>query len=495
MRARFAPLLLAGLCLLPLPQGAAATPPDAATLQRGVAALLTDPAAHAPFAAALGLPPAPLMAPDPPAPPFPDGPAPVLQTGRLQLALSQLAIHAGTNGHIALIRAQTGRDDALFLQSGFTDLPTLARLAIGSGLHGLAVDGRTVTLTRPLVIWQGAGLRLGPDDRLVLSGPDGAFLLGFGRLDSAGATIDTTGDSPFRPFLLTAGQGTLRVQGGTIRGLGFARSDTFGGIAVLARGLFPPDHPPIIRDVTFHDTGLVFLAGSEGARITGNRFLSPRTGGLTLSATRGALVTGNLIHDARGTAALRLRDGATDTRLSGNIIVNSARSGILAEGNLRRLTLAANAIAGSGGVGLLLRRADCTLLSGNLIAANGAAGIKLQETARTRLSRNALLLNGGSGIALQAQAPSSRTDLSGNLLSGNRDGLSGAGLGPVTLSGDDLTGQLPRLFSGEFAQHLPAYLRARDREGLTAFAIAASADPDAAPADAAEPCTETTGAD
>lgn len=489
---RAAVLLAALAALLCPPAPVQAGPPDAAALHRGVTAILTDPAAHAAFAAELGLPPAPLLAPAAAPPPFPDGPAPVVQTGRLQLALSQLAIHAGTNGHIALIRAQNGRDDAIFLQSGFTDLATLARAAEQAGLDGLTTDGRTVTLTRPLVIWQGAGLRLQQDDHLVLSAADGAFLLGFGRLDLTGATLSATPDPAFRPFLLTAGQGTLRIEGGQVTALGFARSDSFGGIAVLARGLFSPDHPPVIHDVTFTDTGLLFLAGSDGARVTANRFLSPRTGGVTLSGTKGALVADNLIHATQGTAALRLRDGATDTQVSGNLIVNSARSGILAEGNLSGLTFAGNAIAGSGGVGLLLRRADCALISGNLIAANVAAGIKLQDTARTRLVRNALVLNGGSGLAVQSQSAAARTDLSANLLTGNRDGLSGAGLGPVTLSGDDLTGQLPRLFSGEFAQHLPAYLHARDGQGSTTFAITSTGTDPAATAPA--PCTATTGA-
>ena len=409
---------LATLALLP-PSRVAAETPDPAALRAGLDDLLRNPRAFAPLAALLNLPPPPLLTGTPETPPFPDGPAPVLASGNLQLGLSQLAIHAGTNGHIALIRAQGGQTDALFLQSGYTDLATLARIATEQGLPGLTTSGQTVTLTRPLVIWMGAGLRL--------SAPHGAFLLNFSRLDIESATLDTTGDSDFRPFLLTTGQGTLRIEGSTITGLGFARSDTFGGIAVLSRGLFRPDHPPLIRNTTFTDTGLLFLAGSEGAWIQGNQFLTPRTGGITLSATTSATVTVNLIHAAQGSAAIRLR--------------------------------------------------DCLRLSGNLIADNGAAGVKLVETARARIARNAILHNTGSGLTLETQPPDARTDLSANLLMSNRDGLSGAGLGPVTLDGDDLTGQLPRLFSGEFAQFLPAYLTARDTSGTTTFATATGTAP------------------
>lgn len=473
---------LAALAFLPSP--AAAGTPDPAAIRAGIDDLLTGPQGFAPLATLLDLPAAPILTGTPETPPFPEGPAPVVATGKLQLGLSQLAIHAGTNGHIALVRAQNGRGDAIFLQSGFTDLATLARLATEQGIDGIAIDGQTVTLTRPLVLWMGAGLHLNPGDTLRLSGKDGAFLLNFGRLDSESATIETTRDNDFRPFLLTAGQGTLRLEGTKLNGLGFARSDTFGGVAVLSRGLFRPDHPPLIRNSTFTDTGLLFLAGSDGAWIEGNTFLSPRTGGLTLSATRSATVTANLIHAAQGSAALRLRDGATDTRITGNLILNSLRTGIMGEGNLTNITLAGNAIAGSGGVGLLLRRADCLRVSGNLIAANGAAGIKLVETARATLARNAILHNSGSGLTIQTQPPGARTDLSANFLMSNRDGLSGAGLGPVTLEGDDLTGQLPRLFSGEFAQYLPAYLTARDTGGVTGFA---TATPVAAAA-ATEPC-------
>lgn len=464
---------LAALALLPFP-GTAGTP-DPAAIRAGIDDLLRNPQTFPDLAALLDLPPAPILTGIPETPPFPEAPAPVLHSGKLQLALSQLAIHAGTNGHLALIRAQGDRSDALFLQSGFTDLATLARLAAEQGVDGITAEGQTVTLTRPLVIWMGAGLHLLPGDRLRLSAPDGAFLLNFSRLDVESATLETGGDSDFRPFLLTAGQGTLRLEGSTVTGLGFTRSDTFGGISILSRGLFRPDHPPLIRNTTFTDTGLLFLAGSDGAWVQGNQFLTPRTGGLTLSATRSATVTGNLIHAAQGSAAIRLRDGATDTRLTGNLILNSLRTGVMGEGNLTNLTLAANAIAGSGGVGLLLRRTDCLRLSGNLIADNGAAGVKLVETARTTIARNAILHNSGSGLALQTQPPEARTDLSANLLMSNRDGLSGAGLGPVTLAGDDLTGQLPRLFSGEFAQYLPAYLTARDTGGTTTFATATPA--------------------
>lgn len=466
-------LALAALALLPPPS--AAGTPDPAAIRAGIDTLLTDPKAFDPLAALLDLPAAPVLTGLPETPPFPEGPDPVVASGKLQLGLSQLAIHAGTNGHIALVRAQNGQSDAIFLQSGFTDLATLARAATDQGIAGITVEGQTVTLTRPLVVWMGAGLHLDPGDTLRLSGTDGAFLLNFGRLDSESATVETTGDSEFRPFLLTAGQGTLRLEGSTLDGLGFSRSDTFGGIAVLSRGLFRPDHPPLVRNSTFTDTGLLFLAGSDGAWIEGNTFLSPRTGGLTLSATKAATVTGNLIHAAQGSAALRLRDGAEDTRIAGNLILNSLRTGVMGEGNLTRITLAGNAIAGSGGVGLLLRRADCLRLSGNLIAANGAAGIKMVETARATLARNAILHNSGSGLTIQTQPPEARTDLSANLLMSNRDGLSGAGLGPVTLAGDDLTGQLPRLFSGEFAQYLPAYLSARDAQGETGFATATPA--------------------
>ena len=472
---------LAALALLP-PSRAAAGTPDPAALRAGIDDLLRNPQAFASLADLLDLPPAPILTGVPETPPFPDGPAPVLASGKLQLALSQLAIHAGTNGHIALIRAQGGRGDALFLQSGFTDLATLARLATEQGLSGLTIDGQTVTLTRPLVIWMGAGLHLLPGDRLRLSAPDGTFLLNFSRLDVESATLEITGESDFRPFLLTTGQGTLRLEGSTVTGLGFARSDTFGGVSILSRGLFRPDHPPLIRNTTFTDTGLLFLAGAEGAWVVGNQFLTPRTGGITLSATTSATVTGNLIHAAQGSAAIRLRDGAADTRLTGNLILNSLRTGVMGEGNLTNLTLAGNAIAGSGGVGLLLRRTDCLRLSGNLIADNGAAGVKLVETGRARIARNAILHNDGSALTLQTQPQGARTDLSANLLMSNRDGLSGAGLGPVTLDGDDLTGQLPRLFSGEFAQYLPAYLTARDTSGTTLFATATpAADPTPCP--------------
>ncbi len=83
--------------------------------------------------------------------------------------------------------------DALVLRSGDIGLDGLAQALMQQGLpHGLT--GRTLTLQVPLVIWDGATLRLQPGERLDLSRSDGAFVMNFGHLDVRGATIASTGD-------------------------------------------------------------------------------------------------------------------------------------------------------------------------------------------------------------------------------------------------------------------------------------------------------------
>lgn len=91
-------------------------------------------------------------------PAFAGGPPGKLLTTDLQLALTQLSIHIGSNNQIRVLRAQGDRRDALILESGFTTLSDLAKTAETQGIDGIRMVGGAVHLTRPLIVWLGAGL-------------------------------------------------------------------------------------------------------------------------------------------------------------------------------------------------------------------------------------------------------------------------------------------------------------------------------------------------
>ena len=78
-----------------------------------------------------------------------------MREGEVQVALTQLSILSGGNGHLALQLAQDGRTDVIYLMSGTA---RLADLEAASGL--VSREGKVWHLQRPLVVWPGAALKL-----------------------------------------------------------------------------------------------------------------------------------------------------------------------------------------------------------------------------------------------------------------------------------------------------------------------------------------------
>ncbi len=200
------------------------------------------------------------------------GPA-VVDVSDLRAVLTQLAILAGANDHLLLLQAQSA-DTAVVLRQGTADLAALAAAAPAA----LQPDGQGGwRATRPLVVWQGATLRLGATDRLSLSTEDGAFLLVFGQLQVDGASLarirPANPRSPaFRPFLLAAGSAELHITRAHFSALGMDRAGLFGGVTLFASGLFPPATPPFIGDSRFDGVAQVSLRQTRGAVVAGNRF-------------------------------------------------------------------------------------------------------------------------------------------------------------------------------------------------------------------------------
>ncbi|RYH93934.1 MAG: hypothetical protein EON48_19500, partial [Acetobacteraceae bacterium] len=101
-------------------------------------------------------------------PEVPDATLPVagpveVRAGKIQAALTQLAILAGGNGHLSLQLAQASRTDVIDVVSGTA---TLADLGAVEGL--VKHRDKAWRLSRPLVIWPGAALVLSPGEVLEL---------------------------------------------------------------------------------------------------------------------------------------------------------------------------------------------------------------------------------------------------------------------------------------------------------------------------------------
>lgn len=408
-------------------------------------------------------------------PPFADGPVGKLVSTELQLAMTQLSIHIGANNQIRVLRAQGGARDALILQSGYSTLRDLAKMAEAQGIDGLRMVGGVAHLTRPLVIWLGAGLRLEPGDRLQMDARSGAFLLGFGQIEMVGADVRATGfgtaPDAFRPFVLITGQGTIFAQNTTFKGLGMVGADPFGGVVVSERGLFPPEFSPTLIQNRFEDLGIVGMSGVADGVIMRNLIRAGRGGGVALAAVQGTVVSDNEIVATKGGAGIKIA-GGTSVRLTGNLVAGGARNGISIGGNSKGIEVSGNAVLANAETGIATQRATCVLVTANSVARNGSSGLRLNESGVSRVQGNALVLNTTAGLNVNAQSKGGRIEVADNLLAGNRVGLTGVAIGEVVLDQNNLTAQMPRLFDGEFSQYLAGYLTGIQQKSDTSFRIA-----------------------
>lgn len=394
-------------------------------------------------------------------PVFTNGAAVKLVSIDLQLAMTQLSIHVGTNNQFRVLRAQGDHRDGIILQSGFTSLRELAKTAKAQGIDGIETVDGVVHLTRPLVVWLGAGLQLEPGDKLQMDASSGAFLLGFGQVEIIGADVRAVGMSmaadAYRPFVLITGQGSLYAENSHFSALGMVGADPFGGVMVSERGLFPPKFPPALTGNTFDDVGVIGMFGVTGGIVAGNVLKAARSGGISLASVKDTQVSGNVILGTKGGAGFKLSDGS-GVHVTGNLIAGGTGNGMSIGGNSKGVNISGNAVLTNTETGIATLRATCVLVTGNSIASNGASGLRLNESGVSRVEGNALVWNATSGLHVGKQNKGGRVEVSDNLLAGNRVGLTGLEIGEVVLDQNNLSAQMPRLFDGEFSQYLAAYL-------------------------------------
>lgn len=415
---------------------------------------------------------------------LPSGDAAKVAAGDTQIALTQLSISEGTNNQLRVQQAQQGSQAGIFLSGGVISLQDLAKTAQAQGVEGIAIAGDVVTLSRPLVVWQGASLLIHPGDVLQMQSAGGAFLLNFGTLDLRGATLrsdvaDTAAEAQYRPFVLTSGSGQVYAEANQFRGLGMAGLGPFAGFVISTQGLFASTTPSVLRDNRFEDIGGVALIGTKGAQVTQNAFLGARGAALTLAQIAEGAALGNTIYDTKEGAGLRITARSKDMLVAGNLVLGGQGNGVQVDGGSFGITLRGNAVLDNAETGLVAKTAECLSVQDNVIAANGAIGLRLIKTGYVQIAGNALVGNAGSAIAVGAQLTKARLDLSGNLMARNQIGLTGAALRLVTLRGNDLSAQLPRMFDGEFAQHQAAFLTSGRTDQAAVFQISSAAADDA----------------
>ncbi|MFN3722559.1 MAG: right-handed parallel beta-helix repeat-containing protein [Paracoccaceae bacterium] len=393
----------------------------------------------------------------------------VLEVVDIRLLLTQIAIQTGARNHVALVRAQGARNhNVILLRGGLVRLADLALLAKGTpAAEFLKMDAGRLVLTRPLAIWSDAGLSLGANDHLMLDRPSGSFLANLGRLDVAGGKISgssgqNTAEPAFRPFVITAGQGSFAARDASFESLGFAAATVFGGLSVANNGLVPARRASVVRGSTFLDVGTLGLIGTTGAVVVGNRISASGDAALLISGSKNATVAANRLSSLAGKQAIRVTAGSAMVRLDGNLVSGGARTGLLIDRGSRDVLVTRNLVVGSQTTGISVEAVTCVLMIGNLVASNGGAGISIGNTDAVEVRGNAVLFNRGSGVMVRDQAATALVRVSGNVFIANRDGLRGATAGNLVLSANRLDGQIPRIFAGDLSRLSADWLRNRN---------------------------------
>lgn len=391
---------------------------------------------------------------------------PELSTGSAALALTRFTSLSGPVATGAIESASEG-DDAIYLEKGAATIDGL----IEARTPGISRAQGGVVLTRPLVIWPDASLQLSEGETLYLSREDGAYLLAFGEMSVEGATIaSTTSHNPrvsqFAPFVAVAGQGVFRSNHARFVGLGAVsdrdagQADSMSGLSISAGLLYRPDQASRILNSRFDDVHLVAVSGVQDTVVSGNDFAGQYAGGLKVEDSPRALVSGNRMTTPGLYAAMHLRN-LSEARIERNTIASAKGKGILIDGASRSLKIDGNVVASAAGVGIELRGTTCSDLTSNLVLASGGNGIELSRTGDIEARRNVALFNGAAGVAMSSQVPGSKLALADNLIGRNREGVRGAGLSDLTLEGNRLPSQMPRLLGGELGLNQTAWLAAR----------------------------------
>lgn len=386
----------------------------------------------------------------------------------MRLILAQIAVQSGARDHVVLTRAQgEGPHDVILLRGGFVGLDALFALSRGT----LAEDAVIATpsglsLTRPLAIWSDAGLSLASGQTMTLARDKGSFIISLGRFDlSGGIVIGTSAQNAaepaFRPFVLTAGQGSLTARNAAFAHLGFGDVPAFGGLAVVNSGLIGAQSVSFVVQSAFADVNSLALVGTSGAILAGNEIVDASGPAIIVAGARESIIAQNDLSQLTGPQAIRISANAFDVQVTGNRIAGRFNLGMLIDGDSDTVRVAGNYVVGSESTGIAVDGVRCLQVEDNLIAASGGAGISLKASDAVDLRHNAILFNTGAGLLLRDQSMAAQVQVTHNTLIGNREGMRGATPGAPFIAGNDLRGQMPRIFTGDLTSHMVPWLRAQ----------------------------------
>ncbi len=375
----------------------------------------------------------------------------------IDLVLSQLALQAGANYHVALRQAQA-RPEVLLIETGVASLAMVADAAAEAGFGEVleqTPDGWVAHV--PIAVWSGAGLFLQPGETLLLDREAGAFLLASGTLLVRGAEVRSTGGAnprlaDFNPFVVIALSGTATIEGSHFADLGYGRFPPLTGVTLVEGGFFRDGAPSTVRDSRFDNVRTLALMGASDAVIAGNTFTGSTGPALLLSGGENLVASSNVVLAGADAHGIKVTAGAQDVQVTGNFVAGAGLNGIFADAGAADLAVTGNIVAGSARSGISVASADCVTVNGNLLLQNAQSGLAVSDSAGLSVAANRLFDNGNAGISVTRQPQYGRIEIASNELDGNRVGVKGSTTAELRFSANDFSGQAPRLFDGELVQ-------------------------------------------
>lgn len=454
-------------------QTAAATQPDDLTeagLEARYHALATATAART----------GPAQRPATPALP-PTDPQARLTPTDIRIPLLAMARASEARSQATILAAQaSGGTRALSLSGGamrLSDVLTAAdqTLPDATGPHGLRL---------PLIIEQDAALLIGPTQKLDLDRSAGAFVANFGTLTVTGGSIRSQGPAPvsapdFAPFVVTTGQGILAAENAYFEGLGFGHGPSFAGVSVVAKGLYRPATPSILRDTLVRNVRSLTFVGAGAPLVSGTIFTQMRGPSVILQGTQDARIENSVFLGGSGRGTLQITGAAQGTLITGSDIYLPHQSGITIESGSHGTTLHDTLVWRAHHHGVLSDASDCLTLRGLRVVAARHGGAVLRGSRGAAVIDSDFVASGHAGLMVADLPGTAETRIEGNRFQGNRSGLETAAPGHLLLIGNDFSDQFPRFLDGDVEAQTPRLLR--DLRGAAPITLAAGGRAQAAP--------------
>jgi len=375
----------------------------------------------------------------------------------IDLVLSQLALQAGANYHVALRQAQA-RPEVLMVETGVASLAMVADAAEAAGFGDAlekTADGYVAHM--PIAVWNGASLFLQPGETLLLDREAGAFLLTSGTLLVKGAEVRGMGGAnprlgDFNPFVVIALSGTALIEDARFADLGYGLFPPLTGVTLVEGGFFRDGAPSLIRNSRFDNVRTLALMGASDAVVSGNVFTGSSGPAVLVAGGEKLTASGNVVLAGPGAHGIKITAGSRDVAVTGNFIAGAGLNGVFADAGTADLAVTGNIVAASKRSGVSVASADCVTVKDNLLLQNAQSGLAVSDSAGLSIAANRLYGNGNAGISVTHQPDYGRIEIASNELDGNRVGVKGSTTAQLRFSANDFSGQAPRLFDGELVQ-------------------------------------------